>query len=187
MSFTEAQLDAALQLARQGLLAEFGRVAVPEVPAELSQPGASFVTLLKAGQLRGCIGSLEAYQPLGQDILANVRRAAFEDPRFAPVSERELAQLELEVSLLTKPQPLAAVVEEAELLRRLRPGQDGLILQYGAQRATFLPSVWQQLEQPREFVAALKVKAGLARDFWSPRMRWWCYRSASVRGCLLQS
>lgn len=186
MSFTESQLDAALQLARQGLLAEFGLAEVAEVPADLSQLGASFVTLLKDGQLRGCIGSLEAYQPLGQDILANTRRAAFEDPRFAPVSAGELAQLELEVSLLTRPQPMA-VAEEAELLRRIRPGEDGLIVQCGAQRATFLPSVWQQLAQPQEFVAALKAKAGLSGDFWSPRMRWWCYRTASVRGRLLQS
>lgn len=173
-------------MARQTLLAEFGRAVAPKLPLDLQQPGASFVTLLKAGRLRGCIGSLEACQPLGQDIIDNTRRAAFRDPRFEPLAAHELAELVIEVSLLDDPEPMV-VADEADLLAQLTPGEDGLIVQMEGRRATFLPSVWQQLGSPREFVVALKHKAGMAGDFWSANMRWWRYRSARIEGDLLES
>lgn len=181
LHFTEAQRTAALRLARCSLLAAFGRAEEPQVPALLSAPGASFVTLEAQGKLRGCMGTLEARRPLGADIIANAKTAALADPRFPPVSLEELAQLELEVSLLTAPEPLA-VTEEAALLAVLKPGEDGLILEFGVHRATFLPSVWRQLPRPEAFVAQLKRKAGLPADFWADGLRWWRYRAERVRG-----
>lgn len=185
LHFTEAQRTAALQLARHSLLAAFGRADEPSIPALLRAPGASFVTLEARGELRGCMGTLYARQSLGADIITNAKTAALADPRFPPVSLEELAQLELEVSLLTAPEPLA-VTEEAALLAALRPGEDGLILEFGVHRATFLPSVWRQLPQPGAFVAQLKRKAGLPADFWSDGLNWWRYRAERVRGRLVE-
>lgn len=184
MRCTERDLEQAVALARQSLLAAFGRVDEPVVPPQLGEPGACFVTLLKDGQLRGCIGTLEAHQSLGQDIIDNARRAAFSDPRFAPVSETELARLTLEVSVLTEPVALE-VADENSLLASLRPGEDGLIVEYGGRRATFLPSVWEQLPEPRQFVAALKRKAGLAAELDAGMMRWWRYGTEHAQGAVL--
>ena len=136
----------------------------------LQAPGAVFVTLTQHGELRGCIGSLEAHRSLLEDVRANARAAAFEDPRFAPLEAEELGRTRVEVSVLTPPEPLS-VTDEADLLAQLRPGIDGLILAYDWHRATFLPQVWEQLPERRQFLAQLKRKAGLAPDFWSREMR----------------
>lgn len=137
----------------------------PRHPA-LDRPGATFVTLHRHGQLRGCIGRLEAtHDTLETDVRRNARRAAFEDPRFAPLTADEWDGLEIEVSLIGESQPLA-VRTEAEALAALRPGEDGVILSWNGRRATFLPQVWTQLPDPRLFLAALKQKAGLTPDFW---------------------
>ncbi len=141
----------------------------------LRKPGASFVTLHKSGQLRGCIGSILAHRSLYEDIRANAVAAAFQDPRFPPLEAGEFPQIDIEVSVLSPPKPLA-VRDEAELLRVLRPGVDGLILEYGRHRATFLPQVWQQLPQPQRFLAHLKQKAGLEADFWHPDMLFYTYQ-----------
>ena len=138
-------------------------------PDWFKEPGATFVTLTQNGQLRGCIGSLEAHRPLGEDLLENARAAAFRDPRFAPLSVDELARTRVEVSVLSAATPMR-FQDEADLLRQLRPGVDGIILEYGRHRATFLPQVWEQLPDPRTFMAHLKKKAGLAEDFWSPAL-----------------
>jgi AmmeMemoRadiSam system protein A len=147
-------------------------VDLGEVPAVLSRPGASFVTLQLKGALRGCIGSFEAYRPLASDVSHNAYAAAFRDPRFPPLSPAELAELELHLSLLGPPVPLE-VASEDELLATLRSGVDGLILEDGGRRALFLPQVWQQLSDPVDFVTHLKLKAGLPRDHWSPGVRCW--------------
>jgi len=137
---------------------------------ELAEPGASFVTLrLKAGELRGCIGSSRAWRPLMVDIASNAAGAAFEDPRFAPLRPEELDGLWLSISVLTAPEPLPAA-SEAELLAKIRPGQDGLVLSTGERAGVLLPQVWEMLPAPRDFLAALKEKAGLARDHWSPSL-----------------
>jgi AmmeMemoRadiSam system protein A len=128
------------------------------------------VTLTRHGDLRGCIGSLEAHRPLREDIQANAQAAAFGDPRFPPLSEDELDTTQVEVSILSRPEPMH-FRDEADFLTQLRPGIDGVILEYGWHRATFLPQVWEQLPEPRQFMANLKRKAGLASDFWSNEIR----------------
>jgi AmmeMemoRadiSam system protein A len=143
----------------------------------LREPGATFVTLRLRGDLRGCVGSIRAYRPLGEDVHANARAAAFGDSRFLPLPAAELSVVTLEVSLLSAPEPLPARREE-EALAVLRPGVDGLILELDEHRATFLPQVWEQLPDRREFLAHLKRKAGLAPAFWSVDVRLWRYTVA---------
>jgi AmmeMemoRadiSam system protein A len=139
-------------------------------PAWLDEPAAAFVTLTLHGQLRGCIGSLEAHRSLYDDVTRNAHAAAFDDPRFPPLAADELPDVRIEVSVLTAPQSLQ-FSSEADALLRLRPGIDGVIVQYGRHRATFLPQVWRQLPEPREFMAHLKQKAGLPADLWDGDMR----------------
>lgn len=157
-------------LLAQARMAIARRLKLPAATAPhaafLDAPGASFVTLKIERALRGCIGSLHAHRPLGEDVRANAQAAAFDDPRFPPLAVHEYASLQVEVSLLSPSTPLA-VASEAELHARLRPGIDGVTLQWGARRGTFLPQVWESLPDPREFVAQLKRKAGLPPDFWS--------------------
>ncbi|EXI82261.1 MAG: hypothetical protein AW10_00709 [Candidatus Accumulibacter appositus] len=163
--------SALLVSARNAIGAKFGRPPQPVTPLpELTAPGASFVTLTQNGQLRGCIGSLEAQRPLASDVAENAFAAAFRDRRFPPLSEQELPRTRVEVSLLTPAEPFPVRSEE-DALARLRPGVDGLILSYGRRRATFLPQVWESLPEPRQFMAQLKLKAGLAADFWDPEIR----------------
>jgi AmmeMemoRadiSam system protein B/AmmeMemoRadiSam system protein A len=160
-----------LALARAAICGALGRDgAAREDAAWLREAGATFVTLQRHGQLRGCIGSLEARRPLADDVKSNAVAAALHDTRFAPLTVAELEGLVVEVSLLSAPQPLVATGEE-DLLRQLRPGIDGLVLQRGLQRATFLPQVWEQLPQPRAFVEHLKRKAGLPPGVWDERIR----------------
>lgn len=182
--FTEQQLGEMLDLARGSLLSAFGRCDEPEIPEWLSFPGACFVTLTSQRQLRGCIGTLQPRVSLGQDLFENARRSAFSDPRFAPVEPGELESLKVEVSILTPPAPLE-VVSEADLLTQIRPGRDGLIVEDGPHRATFLPAVWEQLPDAEEFVSALKRKAGLPAHAWSPEMRWSRYETQHAEGMLV--
>ncbi len=141
-----------------------------ELSAALQAHGASFVTLEIDGALRGCIGTLEAHRPLAIDVSHNAFAAAFQDSRFPPLSRDEEERLDVHLSVLSRPQPML-VRDEADLLRQLRPGVDGLVLSEGARRATFLPSVWEQLPDPREFVMQLKRKAGLPGSHWSLAIR----------------
>ena len=145
-------------------------VTPAEFGAALKAMRASFVTLNRTGQLRGCIGHLEAYQPLIVDVAENAFAAAFRDPRFPPLTAAEYADLEVHVSVLSLPEPLTYATE-AQLLAQLRPGSDGLILQEGRHRGTFLPSVWESLPEPGEFLTQLKMKAGLAPNHWSDTLR----------------
>ncbi|MDZ7590217.1 MAG: AmmeMemoRadiSam system protein B [Rubrivivax sp.] len=145
----------------------------------LPRPGASFVTLHGAdGRLRGCIGRLQAVRPLVEDVHANARAAAFHDSRFMPLRTHEWPGLQVEVSVLGQAEPLS-LSNEAEAWAALRPGVDGVILEWRHARATFLPQVWQQLPDAGEFLAALKHKAGLAADFWSTEVRLSRYRVRS--------
>lgn len=130
---------------------------------ELAEPGASFVTLRLDSVLRGCIGSLLAEQPLIEDVHTNAWRAANRDPRFPPVSAAEIPRLAIHLSLLT-PMQAVAFQTERDLLERLRPGHDGLLIRLDGRQATFLPSVWSQLSDPTAFLAALKRKAGIAPE-----------------------
>jgi hypothetical protein len=132
----------------------------------LADRRASFVTLKAGGRLRGCIGSLAAYQPLLDDVKKNARAAAFQDPRFPPLTLPEFDAIAVEVSLLSPQAPLSFTSEQ-DLLAQLRPGIDGLVLSHGQHRGTFLPQVWESLPRPEDFLAQLKRKAGLATDFWA--------------------
>ncbi len=163
-----------LPLARAAIAQALGLPAPAATGAPLAPwlqtPAACFVTLTHQGQLRGCIGSLQAHRAVGADVQANAVAAALRDPRFAPLRADELAGIEIEVSLLSAPEPMS-FSNEADALAQLRPGVDGLILEHGAQRSTFLPQVWSQLPRPAEFLAQLKRKAGLPGDFWADGVR----------------
>ena len=140
-----------------GLAPERPRLA--EAPW-LGRSAATFVTLVKEGELRGCMGSLAAERPLGEDVAENALAAAFRDPRFARLTPDEWARCELEVSLLSAAKPLR-FADEADLLAQLRPGEDGVILEAEGRRATYLPQVWGGLPDPRRFLEELKKKAGI--------------------------
>jgi AmmeMemoRadiSam system protein A len=131
----------------------------------LLEQGASFVTLTIDGELRGCIGALEAYQPLVDDVREHAIAAALEDPRFNPVNETELNRIRLEVSCLTTPQPLE-YSSSADLLTKLRPHIDGVILKSDYHRATFLPQVWEKIPDPEDFLDYLCVKMGAKPNLW---------------------
>lgn len=164
-----------LQIARAAISNVLGQtVAVPE-PASATADvllalGASFVTLNQQGQLRGCIGSLQAHRPLITDIQANAIAAALHDPRFNPLTLVELDITTIEVSVLSAMQPLP-FTSEAHALAQLRPGVDGVVFEFRHYRSTFLPQVWEQLPNARQFLAHLKHKAGLAPDFWAAEVR----------------
>lgn len=140
--------------------------APEDFPLALRQMLACFVTLNIDERLRGCIGSLQAIRPLVEDVAANAYAAAFSDPRFPALMQSEMESISIHISVLSKAEPLI-VASEGELLQQLRPGVDGLILEEGARRATFLPSVWEQLPEPQEFFTQLKLKAGLPVGYWS--------------------
>lgn len=160
-----------LAMARNAIAERFGLGRAPDAQGDwLSEPGATFVTLTRLGQLRGCIGTLEACRALQEDVRANAVSAAFRDPRFQPLSESEFADTRVEVSLLSLQTPIMFDDEE-DALAQLRPGIDGLVLEYGLQRGTFLPQVWEQLPNPAEFLAHLKTKAGLPPRFWDEGIR----------------
>ncbi len=156
-----------LKLARDAIGAQLGYLTTPAPVAPwLQEPGAVFVTLTQNGNLRGCIGSLEAHRPLGEDVRQNAVAAAFRDPRFSPLSADEFNATRVEVSLLSAAEPMD-FTDEADALAQLRPGVDGVILEYGLHRGTFLPQVWEQLPDKQQFMAQLKRKAGLPADFWA--------------------
>ena len=148
------------------------------LPKAMTQPRATFTTLHIENQLRGCRGTLEAKRPLAVAIARSAFQAAFEDPRFDPVVEDEVQALHLEVSVLS-PMESLSVNNEPELLERLRPGRDGLVIFAHGRHATFLPTVWETLPEPRRFLAALKAKCGLADDYWSEQLEFQRYRTAT--------
>lgn len=164
-----------LALARESLsrgVAE-GRPAEPPVASlspALKQPAACFVTLHSRQQLRGCIGSLQALEPLAVAVARAAYGAGFQDPRFPPLAAAELPGLELEISVLGPLEPLAVETQDG-LIACLRPGVDGLLLEEGGRRSVYLPAVWEQLPDPALFLAQLKRKGGWPADYWSSALR----------------
>ncbi len=147
--------------ARNALCEHFGLASdTPAVTPALQVNGASFVTLKRDGELRGCVGSVRAFRALVDDVRNHAVAAACRDERFEPVRADELPRLQIEVSRLSEPEFLEFSDEDA-LCQQLRPGVDGLILFSGCRSATFLPVVWEQFAEPHQFLAALKAKAGL--------------------------
>lgn len=145
----------------------------------LRAPAATFVTLHVGGALRGCIGTLDPFQPLVVDTAENAYAAAYRDPRFPALTEREFGRLDIHIAVLGTPEPLAFTSEQ-DLIARLRPGVDGLILHERGRRGTFLPSVWDAIPDPCDFLAQLKRKAGLAPDYWSGTIRVFRYDTVSI-------
>nr|WP_158651842.1 AmmeMemoRadiSam system protein A [Marinobacterium profundum] len=185
-------LDVAWEVIERGVVT--GELWLPDLeqaPALLQTSGASFVTLYtRASQmtgrsdrraLRGCMGSLQSDRALLQDVAQNAFNSALRDMRFAPVLQRELGGIELELSLLSPLEPLQ-FHDEADLLRQIIAGVDGLVIEADGHHATFLPSVWQQLPGVDKFWAQLKRKAGLKADFWSPQLRCWRYQVLKITG-----
>jgi AmmeMemoRadiSam system protein A len=183
MSLSPAQRSELLSLARTSIEASLPTGARapydgPPLHSELSRPGSSFVTLRIGEDLRGCCGTIEATRPLHVDVWNNAYASAFADPRFPALTPEEWHGTGIEISVLSEPER-CDVRSEAELLEVLRPGIDGLILEAGARRSTFLPAVWEQLPDPRDFIRHLKLKAGWPADFWSPDMQVWLYTTES--------
>lgn len=145
-------------------------VDLDEADDYLNEQRATFVTVYVDGELDGCIGSIQPRRPLGVDVASNAYMAAFEDPRFSPMGADGLATLEVRISVLSPLEP-RPVDDEDELCRLIEPGVHGLLLEVDGRRGTLLPSVWEKCPDPREFVAHVKRKAGLAGNFWSDQMR----------------
>jgi AmmeMemoRadiSam system protein A len=135
------------------------------LPNHLQEPGASFVTLTLDGALRGCIGTLEPYQPLAEDVQEHAVAAALSDYRFPPVQPAELHRISIEISRLTPPKAVAYQDAE-ELVGKLRPGIDGVVLKDNLKRATFLPQVWEKIPVPQDFLNHLCLKMGVPVDSW---------------------
>lgn len=148
--------------------------------AIMVQHRATFVTLRFGGDLCGCIGSLEPIRPLARDVICNAFSAAFSDPRFTPLAPSQFEMLDIHISILKPFQPLLCSNED-DLIRKLRPGIDGLVLEDGRHRGTFLPSVWETLPDPRQFVTQLKIKAGLSSTHWSSSIRLFRYGTESIQ------
>ena len=169
-SLTPQEKETLLKLARQALEYAVRGQPLPDLDPSSLTPrlrakGAAFVTLTIGGDLRGCIGALEAYQPLAEDVREHAVAAALNDFRFPPVQPEELERIEVEVSRLTEPKPLAYETPE-ELLASLRPGVDGVVLRDGARRATFLPQVWEKVPDPADFLDHLCLKMGESPNLW---------------------
>jgi hypothetical protein len=166
----QAEQDILLKIAREALeesvrAEPLPLIDLPALPPTLRQDGASFVTLTIKGALRGCIGALEAHQPLALDVQDHAVAAALQDYRFPNVRPAELASIDIEVSVLTPRSPLTYNGPQ-DLIHKLRPGVDGVVLQNGFHKATFLPQVWDQLPNPEQFLSQLSLKMGASADIW---------------------
>lgn len=174
--YSEAEQDILLSVAVKSIQHGFlERVALPVHRDNFDEPKlkidrATFVTLEINGQLRGCIGSLVAMHPLASDVAHNAFAAAFEDPRFPSLTEREFEQLDIHISILSETTPMT-FTSEADLLSQLQPGIDGLVLSDNFKRGTFLPSVWKSLPDAASFLRQLKLKAGLSENYWSGTLK----------------
>lgn len=155
------------------------KINTNDYPVYLQEQAATFVTLNINHQLRGCIGTLTAYQPLVNDIADHAFAAAFQDPRFPPVTKNEEPLLDIHISILTPAKPITFLSED-DLISQLKPGVDGLILESGLHKGTFLPSVWESLPEPEDFLQHLKLKAGLDKKFWDKNIKISRYTTVSI-------
>ncbi len=183
--YNNSQRQILLQLAKDSILSGLQQsgplsINLQDYEADLQLHRACFVTLHKNAQLRGCIGSLEARRPLVQDVTENAYAAAFRDPRFSGLKTQEFDFISISISVLTAATQMLFNSEQ-DLLKQIRPGIDGLILQEGHHRGTFLPSVWEQLPDPVEFLQHLKLKAGLSSvDYWSKSIQISRYETETI-------
>jgi len=173
-------LDLAYQSIQTGLDTDHPlNINLRDYPSELSQQRATFVTLEKNKRLRGCIGMLDAVLPLAEDICENAYSAAFKDPRFPKLEQEELAELDIHLSILS-PSEEVIFTSEQDLIAQIRPNIDGLILENGLRKGTFLPSVWQSIPTSEQFLQHLKQKAGLAKNFWSDQIKVYRYTTEMI-------
>lgn len=156
-----------------------GKTDPQNFPESLQQIRSCFVTLEINGELRGCIGSLEATRPLISDVYHNAYAAAFSDPRFPALKEKEFSSIDIHISILGTPEPMTFTSEE-DLISQIQPGIDGLILEAEGRRGTFLPSVWESLPDTRSFLTHLKMKAGLPGHYWSNNIHMWRYSTEMI-------
>lgn len=159
-----------IEIARKKLEAYFdGKdfVLDEETKKKYHEEKACFVTLTKQGELRGCVGSLQAHLPLWKDVIDNVVNAAFNDTRFHPLEKKELNKIEIEISVLTKPERL--FFENIDDLLKKVDNKMGIILKKGFLSATFLPQVWEQIPFKQKFFEQLSLKAGLSKDAWKEK------------------
>jgi AmmeMemoRadiSam system protein A len=175
MRLSDTHRSQLFALARQSIelgLAEQRWIVMPptDLPAPLQESRASFVTLRIHGQLRGCCGNLAATRTMGEDVWRNAWASAFADPRFAPLDFEEWPEADLHISILS-PLESITVSSEEQLVEMLRPRIDGLVLERDEARATFLPDVWEQLPDARDFLYHLKQKAGWPATSWSPHIK----------------
>lgn len=181
MSLSEDAKTELLQIAKCSIEHEFReqeplQVHLENFAPELRKPGACFVTLRIHGQLRGCIGSLQAKLSLVADVADNAHGAAFGDPRFTQLTRPEFKQLEVFIAVLTRPEPVT-FTSENDLLRQLQPHVDGVILKDGRRQATLIPAAWNSIRSAEEFVKTLKMKAGLPQDYWSETIHFQRYQT----------
>lgn len=184
MSLDPRDQDILLDIARDSIVfgIEHGcevRIDAAHYPESVRAARATFVTLRHRGELQGCVGTLRAVRPLACDVAHNSFQAAFGDERFAPLVAEQLPELDIHVSILSALERMP-VRSQDELLAQLRPGVDGLLLQDGALRATFLPSMWRQINDARQFLALLRQKAGMPRDHWSQRTEAYRYTAEEI-------
>lgn len=180
-NLTAEQKATLLNIAKSSI--EFGllegnilQLDLTQYDSQLQEKGASFVSLHRFGELKGCIGKLQAIQALAQDVAENAYNSAFYDPRFTPLQKSELTQIEIEISVLHPARELQ-FENERQLIEKLRPGKDGVILQASGRRGTFLPVVWNTYDNPQIFFNKLKIKAGLPENYWSEDLRCWIYET----------
>ena len=164
---------------KKGLCGETLDIRQTDYPEPLRVLRATFVTLHVDEKLRGCIGTIEARKPLVEDVVSNAHGAAFRDTRFPALTPTEFEQLDIHISILSPLEPVKFTSED-DLIAKLRPGIDGLMIEEGMHRGTFLPAVWESVPEPREFLNCLKVKAGLKADYWSNRIVVCRYSAESV-------
>ncbi len=180
-SLSEQERAVLLIIARDAVESAAARKRLPDIkiddlPINLREMGASFVTLTENGRLRGCIGALEAHQPLAVDVQEHAAAAAVEDFRFSPVRPNETGRIHIEISRLTPAMKLD-YQEPADLPGLLRPGIDGVILTDGRRRATFLPQVWEKMPRCEDFLSQLCLKMGASHDLWkSKKLEIWTYQ-----------
>lgn len=184
MSLTEKNAKILLQVAKESIRNGLEnqqplQVELSDYDEELREIRATFVTLETYKHLRGCIGTLIAQRPLVNDVAYHAYAAAFSDPRFPKLQALEFPALDIHISILSPPEPIT-FESEADLIQQLRPGVDGLILSDGFHQGTFLPSVWESLREPRDFLQHLKQKAGLSSDYWSNTIKVERYTAESV-------
>jgi len=169
-NLTLQEKETLLKLARQALELGLRGEKFPPLEAAAQTPllqaeGTCFVTLTQYGQLRGCIGALEPYQPLAEDVREHALAAALDDYRFPNLRPEELDEIKIEISRLTVPVPLNYADAE-DLLVKIRPGVDGVVLKDGRRRATFLPQVWEKVPEKEDFLGQLCQKMGVSRNHW---------------------